>query len=163
MMYSGDCKKVGRVAWFVIQGSGEVVDYLCLRRYRELYPAKSFLTWVIIIVAEKKKINWEIRKIIQISENTGVLKKEKNPEFPEDILDEINLDINMQFIMIEESEQSYWLQPGWLHNTDEDIGFCVIFWCEFPSSIKILFGRLITSRKNRESFSEMKLPSPVNH
>lgn len=133
---------MGRVACFLIQGTGKLVDYHCIHRYRELYPAKSFLTWVIIIAAEKKKkINWEIRKIIQISENTGVLKKEKNPEFPEDILDEINLDTNMQFIMIEEGEQNFWLQPGWHHNTDEDIGFCVIFWCEFPSSIKILFWK----------------------
>lgn len=70
---------MGRVACFVIQGSREMVDYHCVHRYREQYPSRSFLTWVIIIVAEKKKINWQIRKIIQISENTGVLKKEKNP------------------------------------------------------------------------------------
>lgn len=46
---------MGRVACFVIQGSGELVDYHCIHRYRELYPAKSFLTWVIIIAAEKKR------------------------------------------------------------------------------------------------------------
>lgn len=70
---------------------------------------------------------------------------------------EINLDNNVQFIMTEEGEHSFWLRSGWHHNIEENIVLCVIFWCEFPSSIKILFERLITWRKNKESFSELKL------
>lgn len=70
---------------------------------------------------------------------------------------ESNLDINVQFNMTEEGEQSFWLQAGWHHNTEEDIVLCVIFWCEFPSSIQILFEKLITWRKNKKSFSELKL------
>lgn len=54
-----------RVACFVMQGSAEAVNYhCCICRKTELNPAKLFLTWVVIIVAEKNKIKWEIGRII---------------------------------------------------------------------------------------------------